>query len=210
MAFGRSLAKLTALAAGMAAGLVVLVAMMVLGGIWRPDLAGQPTPHPTTTRQAQRPAPTATPTRAAPKPALTPVPSAVRVNSLAEMRERAPSLRGQLVQVVIGEQELSDLAADYLRAQGVPASDVRVRVRPGQMSMTGNVQQSFLAVGFTVNAHPTVVDKALKLTVDSVEPPLVAQFAQVAPGQTIDLPLSFEADSVEMVEGQMVVTGVGR
>ena len=198
MALGRPLAKLGAVAGGLVAGLVVVVAMY--GGFLRPSApSGGPIQQSAVARATHTPMPTPTP-----------VPEAVRVNSLAEMASRAPSLRGKLVRVVVGEQELTDLAAEYLRSQGIPASDVRVRLRPGQMVLTGNLQQGILSLGFTVNGHPTIVDRSLKLTVDSVEPSLVSQFSQVAPGQTIDLPMSFEARSVDVVEGQMIVTGVAR
>jgi len=200
VALGRPLAKLGAVAGGLVAGLVVVVAMY--GGFLRPSApSGGPIQQSAVARATYTPTPMPTPT---------PVPEAVRVNSLAEMASRAPSLRGKLVRVVVGEQELTDLAAEYLRSQGIPASDVRVRLRPGQMVLTGNLQQGILSLGFTVNGHPTIVDRSLKLTVDSVEPSLVSQFSQVAPGQTIDLPMSFEARSVDVVEGQMIVTGVAR
>jgi len=200
VALGRSLAKLGALAGGLAAGLAVVVAVAMYGDAVRPSA-----PDGGPIQQSAVALATRTPT-----PMAMPVPEAIRVNSLAEMASRAPPLRGQLVRVVVGEQELTDLTAGYLRSQGIPASDVRVRLRPGRMVLTGNLQQGILSLGFTVDGHPTVVDRSLKLTVDSVEPSLVSQLSPVAPGQTIDLPMSFEARSVDVVEGQMIVTGVAR
>ena len=144
-------------------------------------------------------------------PTPTPLPGAVEVNGLAEMQRQAPALRGKLVRVTIGETELTQLAADYLRQsgpQGVEITNVRVRLRPGQMVLTGNAKQGIVGTDFTVTGHPVVSNGGVQLVIDTVEPALLSRIGGIAPGQSIAVPISsFEARSVDIVEGQMVVTG---
>lgn len=138
----------------------------------------------------------------------TPPPGVVEVNGLADAQKRAASLRGKQVRVTVGETELGQQASDYLRNQGVDVSNVQVRLHPGQMVMTGTAKQGFISANFTVTGHPVVSGGALKLQVDSVDPSLLAQVAKIGPGQTLDVPVNgFRPQSVQVVEGQMIVTG---
>ncbi len=200
--FWRTLARLIALAAGLAAGMAVVTAVALAAGLWHtPAPDARPTPRPTVL-VSPVPSPTV--------PPPTPIPQAVQVNGLGELESRLPTLRGKLIQVTIGEQELTQRVSSYLLGEGLPVSDVRVRLRPGQMILTGTLRESVLAVGFTVTGHPDVVDGTLKLRIDSIDPPLAGQIAGIGPGQAIDLPLAFEAQRAVVTEGQMVVTGVVR
>jgi hypothetical protein len=144
-------------------------------------------------------------------PTPTPPPGVVEINGIGDAQRRAASLRGKQVRVTIGETELAQLASDYLRQQGIDVSNVQVRLHPGQLVMTGTAKQGIVSVNFTVTGHPIVSNGSLKLQIDSVEPAVLAQVAKVAPGQTIDIPLSgFQAQSAEVVEGQLIVTGTAK
>jgi hypothetical protein len=152
-------------------------------------------------------------TGAPPSQVATPTPPAgvVEVNGLAEMQRQAPALRGKLVRVTVGETELNQLTADYLRQNGPPGVEItntRVRLRPGQMVLTGNARQGIVATDFTVIGHPVVTNGAAELQIDSVDPALLSRLGGISPGQLIAIPIqSFESRSVDIVEGQMIVTG---
>ena len=187
----------------------VVIVVLTIGA-----LPTQATPTPVATTTTGRPAST---TGAQPAPLSTPVaaPTApagvVEVNGLAEMRQRASSLRGKPVRVTIGESELTELAADYIQRsepQGVDITNVQARLRPGQVILAGNARQAIVGTDFSVTGHPVVSYGGVELRIDSVEPSLIARLGGIAPGQGIAVPISnFEARSVDVVEGQMVVTG---
>ena len=193
--FGRCLVRLVVLSIGLAICLAVVVALAVYAGLWYPPALGdRPNREPTPAMSARVPPPAQ---------------GVTSVNSLAELSSRSPSLRGQLIRVVIAERELTQEVVNYLATRSdTQVSDVKVRLKPGQVVLTGTARQGVLALSLVVAGHPVIVDGALKLEIDSVEPALVARFSQVAPGETIDLGLSFEARSVEVVDGQLLVTGV--
>lgn len=219
---GRTRARLLALLSGIALGLIVLVVLLAYladsgdqaGALPDPTPALAQATKPAATATAPvRPTPTATPTVAAvvKAPTAAPTPGRVRLASLAELASRAPSLSGQRIQVALGEQDLTEQAESYLRAQGgADVSNVSVRIRQDRIVLTGTAREGILGVDFTVTGHPSVQNGALKLVVDSVEPSIVSRFSQVGPGTVIDLGQSFEAESVSLSDGQMTVNGIAR
>jgi len=192
---GRGLAKGLALLAGALVGLLVILVLAASFGLWHP--AGNPVSSTPTTASAP------------PPPTPTSVPGAVPVGSLAELGDKAASLHGKLIQVVVTDQEMTAEAGPYLSGQSSGAiTNVRVTSHPGKLILTGTAKQGILATDFSIVGHPVIVDGVLKLMIDSIDPSMLTLFAPVAVGQTVDLGMTFQAKSAEVGEGRTVVTGV--
>ena len=142
----------------------------------------------------------------------TPPPDAVQVAGLAELERRAPELRGQMVRVTIDEQELSQLAADNLERrlpEGAEVTDVQTELRPGEVILSGIARRGAISSGFRVTGEPTVVGDNIELRVTSAEPDALAQLAGIVLGDTLTISIpNLQARSVDVVDGQVIVTGV--
>jgi hypothetical protein len=188
----RTSTRLLAIVIGLAAGLIVLGAFADrLGLIGVTGTAGQAT---STVRG--------------------PTPSAVKglkqVRSLGDLARGTGVRSGERVEVRLDEESLNRDVTEYLQAsaQEVTVSNTRVDLRPGQVIFTGSVRRGVLATEFTMTSHPEIRNRQLMLVIDSIEPGLVAQFSPVQPGQTMELAPNLEAESVEVIDGLMVVVGV--
>ncbi len=183
--------RLLAVAIGVIAGLVVLVAFAGQLGLVGRSVG-------------------ATPSTVRGEPAPTPVPGAKLLSSLSALASGSGLRSGDLVELRLDETSLNRDVTQYLQqsAQGVTVSSTRVQLRAGQVVFTGSLRQGVLATDFTMTSHPAVQSSRLVLVVESIEPGLVGQFSPVKAGEGIELAPNLEARSAKVASGLMVVVGV--